>query len=47
MDKLKLHSPDLTDANIARIAEVFPHCVTEVRDTQGRPKRAVDIDRLR
>jgi adenine-specific DNA-methyltransferase len=31
MDKLKLHSPDLTDANIDRLAALFPHCVTEVR----------------
>lgn len=47
MDKLKLHSPDLTDANIAKLAELFPHCVTEVRDEEGRLKRAVDSDRLR
>ena len=29
MDKLKLRSPDFTQANIAKLAELFPHCVTE------------------
>ncbi len=47
MDKLKLHSPDFTDANIAKLAALFPHCVTETRDAQGRLKRAVDFDLLR
>lgn len=47
MEKLKLHTPDFTDANIARIAELFPGCVTETRDEQGRLKRAIDFDLLR
>jgi adenine-specific DNA-methyltransferase len=47
MDKLKLHTPDFTDANIARIAALFPGCVTEARDDQGRVKRAIDFDLLR
>lgn len=25
MDKLKLHTPDLTEANIAKLAELFPN----------------------
>jgi adenine-specific DNA-methyltransferase len=33
MDKLKMHSPDLIEANIARLAELFPNCVTEARMT--------------
>jgi hypothetical protein len=32
MNKLKLHSPNLTQENIARIRELFPGCVTEVGD---------------
>jgi adenine-specific DNA-methyltransferase len=47
MDKLKLHTPDFTDANIARIAELFPGCVTEARGEDGRLKRAIDFDLLR
>ena len=35
MEKLKMHSPDLTQANIARIRELFPGCVVEVKD-EGR-----------
>lgn len=47
MDKLKLHSPDFTQENIARLAELFPHCVTEARDEAGGLKRAIDFDQLR
>jgi adenine-specific DNA-methyltransferase len=47
MDKMKLHSPDLVAQNIARLGELFPSCVTESRDEQGRVKRAIDFDQLR
>lgn len=47
MEKLKLHTPDLTVANIERIAELFPNCVTEAKDEKGRIKRAIDFDLLR
>jgi adenine-specific DNA-methyltransferase len=47
MEKLKLHSPDLTQAHIDKLAELFPHCVTEARDDQGKLQRMVDFDQLR
>ena len=47
MDKLKLHSPDLTRANIDKLAELFPNCVTEARDDKGGVRRAIDFDQLR
>lgn len=47
MDKLKMHSPDGVAANIARLAELFPGCVTETRDEQGQLKRGIDFDLLR
>jgi adenine-specific DNA-methyltransferase len=47
MDKLKMHTPDLTDANIARIAELFPNCMTEARDEKGNLKRSINFDLLR
>lgn len=48
MDKLKMHSPDLTQENIARIRDLFPGCVTEARDeVTGRLRLAVDFDQLR
>ena len=31
-----MHSPNLTDGNIARIRELFPGCVTEIKDEDGR-----------
>jgi len=42
-----MHSPNLTDENIARIRELFPGCVTEARDESGALKLAVDFDQLK
>ena len=50
MQKLKLHSPDLTQANIdklAAISELFPNCVTEALDAKGVLSKSVDFDQLR
>ncbi len=47
MEKLKMHSPNLTQDNIARIRELFPGCVTEARGEDGNVKLAVDFDQLR
>ncbi|MCO6440823.1 MAG: site-specific DNA-methyltransferase [Nitrococcus mobilis] len=46
-NKLKMHSPDLTESNIAKLVELFPNCVTEAEDENGNPKRAIDFDQLR
>jgi adenine-specific DNA-methyltransferase len=48
MDKLKMHSPDLSQENIAKIRDLFPGCVTEARDeATGAVRLAVDFDQLR
>lgn len=47
MEKLKLHSPDLVQENVEKIAALFPNCVTEARDPNGELIRAVDFDLLR
>jgi adenine-specific DNA-methyltransferase len=47
IEKLKMHTPDLTQENIARIRELFPGCVTEAADENGRVRLAVDFDQLR
>jgi adenine-specific DNA-methyltransferase len=47
MTKLKLHTPDLTAANVERIAALFPNCVTEATDETGKLKRAIDFDLLK
>ena len=47
MEKRALHSPDLTERNIERIAELFPQVITESRDAEGNVTLAVDFDLLR
>ncbi len=47
MEELKMHSPNLVQANIARIKELFPGCLTEAVDEYGNTKVAVDFDLLR
>ncbi len=47
MDKLKMHSLNLTQENIARIHDLFPDCVTEVKGVDGSVRLAVDFDQLR
>jgi len=45
MNKLKMHSPDLVEQNIDKIAEFFPNCITKDLDGNGRVRRAVDFNR--
>jgi len=47
MKKLTMKSVDRTQANIDKIAELFPNVITEVRDEKGNLKRAVDFDLLK
>lgn len=47
MEKLKMHSPNITQDNVARIRELFPNCITEAKGEDGAVKLAVDFDQLR
>lgn len=47
MDKLKMHSPDLSQSNIEKIKELFPNCVKEATDDSGNLKLAIDFDQLK
>lgn len=47
MDKLKMQSPDAMVGNVAKIAALFPQCVTERIGKDGHPELAVDFDKLR
>ena len=47
MDKLKLHSPNITEGNIEKIAALFPSCVVEAKDSKGELTRKIDFDQLR
>lgn len=46
-DSLEMHSPNIIDDNTLKIAEIFPHCVTEARDDNGNLRYVVDFDLLR
>ena len=47
MEKLKLHTPNMTDASVARLAELFPNCVTEATNKDAEIIRVIDFDLLR
>ena len=47
MDKLRMKSLDAVEGNVAKIAALFPHCVTERINKDGKPELAIDFDKLR
>ena len=47
MDKLKMHSPNLVEQNIEKLAALFPNCVTESKGEDGNLKQAIDFDLLK
>ena len=47
MEKLNMQTTDVVDENIKRIGEMFPNCLTEVKDEKGHPQVAIDFDQLR
>ncbi len=47
MDKMCMETPDLTQSNIEKLAALFPACITEARDEDGKLKKAVNFELLR
>lgn len=47
MEKMKMHSPDMTENNIEKIAALFPNCITESADENGKLKKAINFDMLK
>ncbi len=47
MDKLRMKSLDAVEGNVAKIAALFPHCVTERKGKDGTAELAIDFDKLR
>ena len=47
MEKMRMESVDMTARNINMIAEMFPNCVTEAVDENGRTKKAINFNILR
>ncbi len=42
-----MKTPDVADGNVAKIAALFPHCVTERKGKDGTPELAIDFDKLK
>ena len=42
-----MQTTNIVDENIKRIGELFPNCLTERLDDNGKPEMAIDFDQLR
>lgn len=47
MDKLRMQTLDGVQDNIDKIAALFPNCITERKDAEGKVSLAIDFDKLR
>ena len=47
MEKMDMQSPDFVEENIAKLAALFPGCVTETASKDGKLKKSIDFDLLR
>lgn len=47
MDKMRMESVDMTAQNIEKIGALFPNCITETVDANGKLKKAINFDLLR
>lgn len=47
MDKMRMESEDIQQENVAKIAALFPSCVTEARDEDGHLKKAINFELLK
>lgn len=47
MDKMRMESEDIQQDNVAKIAALFPNCVTEARDEEGHLKKAINFELLK
>ena len=47
MDKMKFESPDMVAGNIEKIGALFPNCITEGADENGKPKKVINFELLK
>lgn len=47
MTKPKFETPDMTIENIDKIASLFPNCITETKEADGKLQKAVNFDILK
>ena len=38
--------PGLFSSNVAKLGRLFPNCITETKDEQGRPRQVVNLELL-
>lgn len=47
MEKMRMESVDMTEKNIEKIESLFPNCITEALDENGKLKKAINFDLLK
>jgi type III restriction system methylase len=47
MDKMKMESVDMTADNIEKVGALFPNCITETKDENGKLKKAINFEMLK
>lgn len=47
MEKMKMESVDIIAQNVKKIGELFPNCITETVDENGKLKKAINFDMLK
>lgn len=47
MEKMRMESVDMTAQNVDKIGALFPNCITETVDENGKPKKAINFDLLK
>ena len=47
MEKLRMQTADMADRNIEMLGQMFPNCLTETINADGKLVRAIDFDKLR
>ena len=47
MDKMRMESADITDQNIEKIGALFPNCITETKDENGKLTKAINFELLK
>lgn len=47
MEKIILHTADMAERNIEMLGQMFPNCLTEKKNDEGKIVKAIDFDKLR
>ena len=47
MDKMRMESVDMTAQNIEKIGSLFPNCITETIDENGKGKKVINFELLK